>query len=390
MEKNMNAFISLHLTSALGMLKAKLVHSQRLNTKQAETTGPQKSRTRMEKKTPGQTLLAGLPLSGSDAARLVLEALEEMPELRQLAAQGKDALMQALRRVLHEGIAAVRAQERTVSFSHAAQESLARRTMAGRRPTTLRDLRHFIRRLLRLPGLAERPLRAMDTQECRRALEQAFAGSAHSFRKGRAILHSIFAYGMRQGWCSDNPVAAIEHPVLKEREIVPLPLRACRKLVAVAKTPCFRDCLPALSLMLFAGVRPGEVARLRWADVRCDEGALCIAARHCKTGGARRVELSPALQRLLRRLRAASNSRLCPPQWSRRWQQLRRAAGFTTGWVPDILRHTFASYHALTHRNLPALQLQLGHRDSRLLFTRYLNLPAVRRSDLGDFWRLAG
>ncbi len=341
------------------------------------------------KHTHTKELLQGLPLRGSDAARLVLEAMEEMPELRPAAARGKDALMQALRRVLRKGIAAVRAQEKTVTFARAAEESLKRREAAGRRATTLRDLRHFMRRLLRVQGLAERPLCSMGTAECRRVLETAFAGSAHSFRKGRAVLHSIFAYGMRQGWCSQNPVVAIEIPTVEEKEIVPLTVDECRRLVEVAKTPRFRDCLPALGLMLFAGVRPGEVERLRWADVHCEEGVLTIAARHSKTGGARRVELCPPLKRMLRR--AAGSGNICPPRWHQRWQRLRQVAELATRtrrWVPDVLRHTFASYHALTHRNLPALQLQLGHRDSRLLLTRYLNLPHLRRADASHFWQL--
>ncbi len=336
-------------------------------------------------------LLQGLPLRGSDTARLVLEAVEEMPELRPAAARGKDALMQALRRVLRAGIAAVRAQEQTVSFARAAEESLARRAAAGRRPTTLRDLRHFIRRLLRVPGLAERPLRSMGTAECRQVLEQAFAGSAHGFRKGRAVLHSIFSYGIRQGWCAQNPVAAVEVPMIEEKEIVPLSLAECRRLVEVAQTARFRACLPALGLMLFAGVRPGEVARLRWADIHCEEGVLTIAARHSKTGGARRVELCPPLRRMLKRQRPNADGLLCPPSWGRLWLDLRRGAGLATRtrrWVPDVLRHTFASYHALTHRNLPALQLQLGHRDSRLLLSRYLNLSSLRSCDVNNFWQL--
>ncbi len=339
-------------------------------------------------------LLEGLPLSSTDTARLVLEAMEEMPEMQTFAAQGKTSLMQALRRLVREGIAAVRAQEKTVSFAHAAEESLARRTAAGRRPTTLRDLRHYIRRLLRVPGLAERPLRAINSEECQAALNTAFGGSAHSFRKGRAILHSIFAFGKRQQWCAENPVVVVDLPPVEENEIVPLSITECRRLLAVAQTPRFRDCLPALCLMLLAGVRPGEVARLRWADINCREGVLAISAQHSKTGGARRVELCASLSRLLLRHRPGgaqdSCQRLCPPQWLKRWQALRQAAGFASAWVPDVLRHTFASYHALTHRNLPALQLQLGHRDARLLQTRYLNLPRLRRADSALFWKLAG
>ncbi len=342
-----------------------------------------------------QHLLSGLPLDGCDAARLVLEAVEEMPELRVAAGQGREMLMQALRRVLRAGIGTVREQEHTVSFRAAAEESLARRERAGRRPTTLRDLRHFVRRLLRVPGLAERPLRGLGVQECRHALETAFAGSQHSYRKGRVILHSIFAYGQRQQWCGSNPVAAIEAPQIEEKEIVPLSLVQCQRLMETARTPQFSDCLPALGLMLFAGVRPGEVARLRWADVLWREGALSISARHSKTGGARRVNLCEPLCRLLQRARGQSpgTQLLCPPHWSERWRLLRQAAGYGVQrglpWVADVLRHTYASYHAFTHRNLTELQLQLGHRDARLLLTRYINLPRLCRAEAWGFWRLA-
>ncbi len=341
-------------------------------------------------------LLSELPVTKDDAARLVLEAVEEMPELRSAANQGRMTLMQALRKLIREGIEAVKSQEKTVSFAHAARESLHQREKAGRRPTTLRDLRYFIRRLLlRNPELTSRPLRALSTSECQHALEQAFSCSAHNFRKGRAILHSIFRFGIQQGWCSENPVSAIETPTIEEKEITPLTISECQRLVNLADTPRFRDCLPALGIMLFAGVRPGEVARLRWADIRHDEGCLCISARQSKTGGARRVELCPPLCRMLKRLSPTHQGyqlrHICPPGWQERWKSLRRKAGFSRNaspWIPDILRHTYASYHALTHRNLPALQLQLGHRDARLLFSRYLNLRSLRRCELSHFWQL--
>ena len=50
----------------------------------------------------------------------------------------------------------------------------------------------------------------------------------------------------------------------------------------------------------------------------------------------------------------------------------------------NALRHTFASYHAAHFRDLPALQLEMGHRSSDLLRTRYLNLPQVQQAK--EYW----
>ena len=79
--------------------------------------------------------------------------------------------------------------------------------------------------------------------------------------------------------------------------------------------------------------------------------------------------------------------RFIPRNWKRKWQALRRAAGFRH-WVPDVCRHTFATYHAAMFRNLPKLQLEMGHRDTSLLRSRYM-VPA-RRKDAEAFWQGAG
>ncbi len=70
-----------------------------------------------------------------------------------------------------------------------------------------------------------------------------------------------------------------------------------------------------------------------------------------------------------------------PGNRENRWSRLRRAAGFAPGqWVPDVCRHTFASYHAAYFQDLGALQLEMGHRSAHLLLSRYLNLPQVKQA----------
>lgn len=317
-------------------------------------------------------LLRGLPLQGIDATRLLLECIEGLGSRASCLARVE--MLALVRRVIRAGIAAVEAEECTVNFEQGAWESVKAR--AARRPTTTRDLRHYVRRMLRVEGAAQLPLRAMGTRHCRRILQEAFGNSVSSYRKGRAILHSIFAYAMRQEWCDTNPVARIEVPPVQEKHIEPL---SCDEVVRLQKTvrqKHFRDMRFSLSLLLCCGVRPAEVERLAPEDVCWEEQQLIIRPHKSKTGGGRVVSL--------RGLGGLHNGQChIPRNWQNRWRELRRAAGFTR-WVPDICRHTFASYHAAYFRNLPELQLEMGHRDATLLHSRYM-APALRR-EAARFW----
>ena len=317
-------------------------------------------------------LIRELPLDINDAARLILEATEALGE-RVNGLERREMLL-LLRRVWNEGVRVVEAAEHTVSFEEATRQSIAARS--GRRPATLRDLRHFTRRMLRVEGVAALPLRGMCAADCRRILAAAFGSSTHSYRKGRAILHSIFEYGRRMQWCGSNPVADVEAPRVQEREIVPLTLPEVERLEAAAEQPEHRAMRTSLHLMLYCGLRPNEVARLQPQDIELPEKRVLIHPRTSKTGGGRVVPLRRAEKLCGARLRI-------PRNWQNRWRALRRAAGFTH-WVPDVCRHTFASYHAAHFRNLPELQLEMGHSTPALLRSRYLNLPRTHQA--ARFW----
>ena len=323
-----------------------------------------------------QDLLGGVDVSAIDAARLTLEAIETLGELA--TGTSLTELVTLLRRVIQAGVAAVKAAERTVSLQEAAWASVAAR--ADLRPSTCRDLRHFVRRILRVEGAADMPLRAMSTADCKRILAAAFGASPSSYRKGRVILSSVFSYGIRQEWADSNPVTRIEVPSVQEKPIEPLTPEEVEKLHATANRPEFRDMRFSLSLMLYGGIRPTEVSRLQDGDINWEEGHVIIRPCASKTGGGRAVPL-----RGVRGIR--KRDRHIPLNWKRKWQALRRAAGFCH-WVPDVCRHTFATYHAAMFRNLPELQLEMGHRDTSLLRSRYM-VPASRK-DAAAFWRGAG
>ena len=332
----------------------------------------------MKHKQIAKKLLEGVSLTQSDAARLVLEAIESLGE--QAKGNSRMALMDQVRATLREGVAAVKSAAHTVTLEEAALASIAARQ--GLRPVSLRDLRHYVNRILRVEGAAELSLRAITTAQCKQILEAAFGSSSSTFVKGRAIMHGIFAYGLQQEWCRINPVTRIEVPKVKEKTIKPLTPAEVEKLMELAKRPQFRDMQLSLCLMLYGGVRPTEVSRLRKEDFDWEGMQVIIRPSVSKTGGGRTVPL-----RGIEGIR--KKDRIIPRGWCRKWKCLRRAAGYRgRKWVADVCRHTFATYHAAYFRNLPALQLEMGHRDASLLMTRYM-APALRK-DATAFWKVAG
>lgn len=320
-----------------------------------------------------EKLLEPCGMSVLDAACVIHGFCEDM---RGNGVPAEEVLMQ-MKRVWEAGLKAIQESEYTVSFAEAAWASL--RARESLRATTLRDLRYYVRRMLKVGWVAERPLRAMSTRECRRLLDESCNTGKSTYAKARVILHSIFSYGVRQEWCDDNPVSRIEVPKFQEREIKPLSMREVHRLEKAAEMPQHREMRFSLALMLYCGIRPTEVSRLERKDISHSDKCVFIRPQKSKTGGGRRVPLRKAE-------RIAREERVIPHDWLKRWRALRRAAGFRI-WVPDRLRHTFASYHAYHFKNLPLLQLEMGHRSVDLLRTRYLNLCSVSRGDARQFWR---
>ncbi len=290
------------------------------------------------------------------------------------------------RRLLRVTEAFARALEETeesVSFRQAAEFSLLSR--AHRRPSTRADLRSYINRMCQYETLAERSLREVSISLCREMLQHCFGHSAHTYRKAQSILHSIFNMGMRQGWCSHNPAKAILRPPVYEQRIEILTLTQIHTLLTILKrTPKLHSLNPAFRLMLWCGIRPAEVRRLRWSDIDPEEQMVYVEGRNSKTGGARAVPLRGGAYSLLLEQHAPADL-IAPANWDRMWRKLRLDAGMTS-WQNDALRHTFASMHLKRFHNLLQLQEEMGHHNSSLLQTRYLNLRYLRRSSAARFF----
>ncbi len=330
-------------------------------------------------------LLDGSGLSVLDAVRLALELWESFPA----SPAAPRPTISHCRQVIRLGAEAYASESRTVSFRVAVEQSLISR--AGRRGRTLAEIRQCCRRLLRVhPELAEMPVRRISSELCRELIEEVYNTPA-TRRKARCLLHGIFEFCRRRGWCAVNPLVAVDVPDVCEKPVNVLNIAQVRRLLDVCRMPEHLPCAAAVGIMLWAGIRPTELTRLRWSDVRMDDRVITIDARHSKTGGARQVTLYPALMRWLREVAPFRfpSAYIVPRAWVRRWRNLRLAAGFCD-WNPDALRHTFASYHLKYFGDYKALQIDMGHVDMQLLRTRYLGMKGITAEGAAEFWGKPG
>ena len=194
--------------------------------------------------------------------------------------------------------------------------------------------------------------------------------------KVRRIPSGVFSTAVRKGWCADNPVRQVEVEKVVEKRIEILSREQIDRLLSGAQAYDGGSCLAAVGMMLYAGIRPHEVERLRWEDVRLEAGVIRISPQHSKTGGARHVTIHPPLKKLLTQTKREPQKRICPKNWRRRWAGLHRAAGFSH-WQPDVLRHTFATHHLAAFRSSAELQLEMGHRSAELLRYRYVAMETA-------------
>lgn len=277
------------------------------------------------------------------------------------------------------GLEQVRAAEQSVSFGHAVSATLEQKSEC--RPRTRADFRYLMQRLLRRnPQLKKRRVNRITPEECRACIETAFATPQQRL-KARRALSSVFSTCRQQGWCRDNPASRLKPERIREKPIGILSPEEIGALLQAAREYRDKSCLAAVGLMLYAGLRPHETARLSWHQVDLTHNYISVQPQHSKTGGARRVSIHPALRRLLVECCPEQpGQQICPPDWPRHWRKLHRLAGWDPArhpWPADVLRHTYASYHLQHFRSYSLLQCELGHRSTALLRTRYVDTSGV-------------
>ena len=320
-------------------------------------------------------ILTGTDVSVLDAARIAKNILDAKPKNFSLTD------LQFCAKVIEAGLRHIRTNEMSISDGFA----LYLESKQHLRPDSVRDIRCIGNRLLRTsPELGGRNFSELSASECEEWLNAAFH-TDNQFNKARTMLHGLFEFALRREWCDKNPIKRIERKKVVEKEIQPLKLAETRRLIKTAQRESPVYAIVA-ALLVYTGIRPREVRRLTWLDIDTEEKTITVRSQCSKTGGVRQVEIPPVLNRLLITNKPESSSHICPIDWQRRWRKIRDNSGFRGRWVQDVLRHTYASFHAKNYADLSRLQLNMGHRDQSLLRSRYINMHGISRIEAKSFF----
>jgi integrase len=244
------------------------------------------------------------------------------------------------------------------------------------------------------PYLGAIALRDISPETIGRWQADRLAGGAGAVavRHAMDLLGSVLEHAFIAGRIAANPVRRVKKARRPRREEVralsPSTVEAMRSAIGA------RDAT-LISVLAYAGLRPGEALGLRWGDIR--ERTILIQRSvslgeeaDTKTRQHRTVRLLPPLAADLSAWRTVAG---CPDDtelvfpgrdgqpwtqaayqsWRRRaFHRATQAAGLTHA-RPYDLRHSFASLLLHEGRSVIYVARQLGH-DARLTLTRYVHV----------------
>jgi len=259
---------------------------------------------------------------------------------------------------------------------------------SDRSPKYLRELRSTRNRF---PDLHERLVSDISHLELEPLLIPISPGGRNTVM---SFLRSVFNYGIKRGYLTENPIARLDFAERPRCEVVTIP----NEQVAVMLNHAFEndlDLLPFLVFGFFTGVRPsGELQKLEWRDVSLTERgipALVIRPEVSKTNRRRFVDLSPnaiAWIEAFRQQGRKLEGRISPftPATLRKCRLKNWEAAGIEVWPQQGMRHTFCSNWLAVHKDVNRLVLQSGHDSVDTMWRHYHR--GTPEAEAEKFWAI--
>ena len=182
---------------------------------------------------------------------------------------------------------------------------------------------------------------------------------------------------MREEYIEKSPSSTIQRPI--NDDTGPPKIFSAKEATQLLSTALQLD--PPLAkyfaIGLFAGIRPHEICRLKTSDI--SDRYIEITASTSKTRKRRLVTVLPNLKKWL-----PVSEELPLKNKQKRFEKAVKAAGIS--WSHDIMRHSYASYHLAHFCSADKTALEMGHRDTQMLFRHYREL--VTKEEAQAYWAI--
>jgi integrase len=216
-----------------------------------------------------------------------------------------------------------------------------------------------------------------------------YRGPATTNRYLAVLSHACAVAEREWGWLADNPVRKVKKLKEPRGRVRFLSDEERTRLLEVCRGSKHRCLYIVVVLALSTGMRLGEILSLRWSQIDLSAGYAVL--HHTKNGERRKVPLAGVALEALKRLGEAgrSSSALLFPSKTNSDKPLELAAAWRRAMekaeIQDFrfhdLRHSAASYLAMSGATVPELAAVLGHKTLQMV-QRYAHLSAAHSRDV--------
>jgi integrase len=195
---------------------------------------------------------------------------------------------------------------------------------------------------------------------------------------------TLLNFAVGKGYRADNPVAAIQRPILDDRPVGILTLEQVKALLrtAQANDPAMA---PVLAIGLFAGLRRSEFFALDWSEIDLENRTIEVKGIKAKTRQRRLVTVSENLLAWLL-INKDRKGPISPEDnidvFSERVRGLIQKAGIMS-WPHNAMRHSFGSYFLGRTKDENLTASEMGN--SPGVVVRHYR-AIVKEADVVEYW----
>ena len=268
------------------------------------------------------------------------------------------------------------------------------------KPSTLATYRKHLRAHV-LPAFGDRELSSITSEDIQLFLNERSHLAKKTLSCIRHFMGEIFKDAKEDGLIEKDPTASrrITIPSEKSYDRTALPLDQFREIIASLDSLSITD-RRMLVLMMFTGMRRGEVLGLRWDDIDVETGLIHVRRNVTHAGGNKPVIGTPKTAKGTRDIPLdayvleqfqplqqdgfiiGGESPITMTMFNNTWRRIKKNVDLHEA-TPHILRHSYLTYLAGTDTDVKTLQTIAGHSTIGMTMNHYVHAQPEKIKDAG-------